>query len=161
MAAATFLAIGCQSAEKKPDAPLTAEAEKKETSAAKKEGLLVDKTPEEVGLPRTGPLFFEYDSDTLDERSQKQLTEIASYLQSEKAARITIEGHADKRGSSEYNLALGDKRALAAKDFLARLGVPKDRIGIVSYGEEKPAVDGDDEESLSQNRRDEFRFILQ
>jgi peptidoglycan-associated lipoprotein len=69
---------------------------------------------------------------------------------------IRIEGHCDERGTVEYNLALGERRAQAAKDYLVNLGLDPDRISTISYGEERPAIDGHDEEAWAQNRRDEF-----
>ena len=69
---------------------------------------------------------------------------------------MVIEGHCDSRGSDEYNRALGERRALAAKEYLLGKGVAESRIRTISYGEERPAVQGDDEESRSKNRRDEF-----
>jgi peptidoglycan-associated lipoprotein len=159
--AAFSLPLGCASAEKKPDATPAAEtAEKASDAKAEDKKLVVDKLPEDVGLPRTGPLYFETDSDVLSDRSREQLGQIANYMNAEKGARITIEGHADLRGSGEYNLSLGDRRAKVARDYLLRLGVDEARVGVLSYGEERPAAEGDDENAWSKNRRDEFRFIL-
>nr|MBA2565929.1 peptidoglycan-associated lipoprotein Pal [Gemmatimonadota bacterium] len=69
---------------------------------------------------------------------------------------IRIEGHADERGTVEYNLALGERRAQAAKDYLVNAGIDPNRVSTISYGEERPSVDASDEEAWSQNRRDEF-----
>jgi peptidoglycan-associated lipoprotein len=69
---------------------------------------------------------------------------------------ILIEGHCDERGTDEYNLALGEKRALAARDFLVNFGIAKSRISVVSYGEERPVDPRSNEEAWSKNRRDEF-----
>jgi peptidoglycan-associated lipoprotein len=73
--------------------------------------------------------------------------------------RIRVEGHADERGETEYNLALGDKRARSVKKYLEDLGVTSDRMEVVSYGEEKPAVVGSNEEAWSKNRRAEFVIV--
>jgi peptidoglycan-associated lipoprotein len=67
-----------------------------------------------------------------------------------------VEGHADERGTNEYNLALGERRAKTVQDYLANLGVKAGRLNLISYGEEKPAVDGHDESAFSKNRRVEF-----
>jgi peptidoglycan-associated lipoprotein len=158
-ATSLFVLTGCRSAEKRPDDAVPAAVAK----APAQEKAAEDKpmAPGDVGLPQTGPLYFEFDSDQLSSESTETLARIAKYLQAEDAARIVIEGHADQRGSSEYNLALGDRRAAVARDYLKRLGVEEARVDVVSYGEEKPAADGSEEEALSKNRRDEFRFQIQ
>jgi peptidoglycan-associated lipoprotein len=98
-------------------------------------------------------VYFAYDSYELDEASRGTLSKQASWLQRYPRVRITIEGHADERGTREYNLALGDRRANAVKNYLAAQGVSADRISTISYGKERPEVQGSDEESYSQNRR--------
>lgn len=151
------LPLACATTEKKVELQQVKQAP---VPAAAEEKLAVKTLPEEVGLPRTGPLQFESDSDNLSESSQEQLFQIANYMLAEQGARITIEGHCDERGSVEYNLALGDRRATVARDFLKRLGVSQERVEILSFGEERPAEAGADEESFAKNRRDEFRFVL-
>jgi peptidoglycan-associated lipoprotein len=102
------------------------------------------------------PVFFLYDSDTLDDEARKVLSENAVVLKSNTGWTITVEGHCDERGTAEYNLALGDRRALAARDYLVSLGVPADRLSTVSYGKEFPFDAGHQESSWSQNRRAHF-----
>jgi peptidoglycan-associated lipoprotein len=102
------------------------------------------------------PVFFKYDSDTLDEEARQVLTDNAAVLKSNTNWAITIEGHCDERGTAEYNLALGDRRALAARDYLVSLGVPADRLSTVSYGKEFPFDPGHQESAWSQNRRAHF-----
>jgi peptidoglycan-associated lipoprotein len=102
------------------------------------------------------PVFFLYDSDQLDETARKVLETNAQTLKTYKTLAITIEGHCDERGSAEYNLALGDRRALAAKNYLLTLGVAGDRIKTVSYGKEFPFDPGHDENAFQQNRRAHF-----
>lgn len=99
--------------------------------------------------------FFNYDEATLDEAAQANLTASASWLKSAEGAsyRLLVEGHCDERGTEQYNLALGDRRANAAKDYLVTLGVDASRIRTVSYGEERPFEEGHDDPSWSQNRR--------
>ncbi len=97
--------------------------------------------------------FFDYDSYTLREDARQNLTESARVLKERPNIRITIEGHCDERGSEAYNLALGDKRANAAKSFLISQGIDPARIDTISYGEEKPFAPGHDEEAWRQNRR--------
>lgn len=77
----------------------------------------------------------------------------------ESSAKIRIEGNCDERGSVEYNLALGERRAKAAQQYLTTLGVKPERLSIISYGKEKPSVQGNDEASMTKNRRDEFVVI--
>jgi peptidoglycan-associated lipoprotein len=98
-------------------------------------------------------VYFAYDSYELDEASRATLSKQANWLQRYRNVRITVEGHADERGTREYNLALGDRRANAVKNYLAAQGVTADRISTISYGKERPEVQGSDEESYSQNRR--------
>jgi peptidoglycan-associated lipoprotein len=102
------------------------------------------------------PVFFRYDSDTLDDDARKVLNENAAVLKSNANWTITIEGHCDERGTAEYNLALGDRRALAARDYLVSLGVPADRLNTVSYGKEFPFEPGHQESAWALNRRAHF-----
>ena len=98
-------------------------------------------------------VFFGYDSSVIDSESQETLQKQATYLRSKSGINVTIEGHCDERGTREYNLALGERRASAAKSYLVSLGVESGRIQTISYGKERPAVVGDDESAWSQNRR--------
>jgi peptidoglycan-associated lipoprotein len=102
------------------------------------------------------PVFFLYDSDTLDDEARKVLAENATILKSNGSWAITIEGHCDERGTPEYNLALGDRRALAVRNYLVSIGVEPDRLRTVSYGKEFPFDPGHEEASWSQNRRAHF-----
>ena len=102
------------------------------------------------------PAFFALDSDTLDDSARKSLNENAQVLKSNATWVITIEGHCDERGTAEYNLALADRRALAAKSYLVSLGIGEDRLKTVSYGKEFPFDTGHDEDSWLQNRRAHF-----
>jgi len=108
-----------------------------------------------AGLP-AGAIYFEFDSYQIRADSKPALEKIAAYMEKNAGASVTISGHTDDRGTTEYNLALGDQRAKAARDYLVRLGVDAGRIKIISYGEERPAVQGQTEEAWSRNRRDEF-----
>lgn len=101
-------------------------------------------------------IYFDFDSASLSEKSRTSLTSNAAYLKKYPAVKITIEGNCDERGSGEYNLALGEKRAKAAARYLTSIGVAEDRIATISYGKEKPADPGHDEAAWAKNRRDEF-----
>lgn len=98
-------------------------------------------------------VFFEFDSYQLDSAAQSTLTAQAGWLAKYPNVRITVEGHADERGTREYNLALGERRANSVKNFLAGQGVSADRINIISYGKERPAIEGSNESAWAQNRR--------
>lgn len=102
------------------------------------------------------PVFFGYDSDAIDDAGQKVLTANAAVLKKYSTWAITIEGHSDERGTAEYNLALGERRALAAKSYLLSLGISADRIRTVSYGKEFPFDPGHDEAAYAMNRRGHF-----
>jgi peptidoglycan-associated lipoprotein len=98
-------------------------------------------------------VFFGFDKYNLDSEAQATLTRQADWMKKYPAVTVTVEGHADERGTREYNLALGEKRANSAKDFLIALGVSNSRISVVSYGKERPAVLGTGEAVWAQNRR--------
>ena len=98
-------------------------------------------------------IYFDTDRFNIDSADQQALAAQASWLAKYPAKRITIEGHCDERGTREYNLALGERRANAAKNYLVSLGVDAGRITTVSYGKERPVALGSDEESWAKNRR--------
>ena len=98
-------------------------------------------------------VLFQYDSYELDDEARAILGKQAEWLARYPSIKVTIEGHTDERGTREYNLALGDRRATAAKNFLAAQGVDTSRMATISYGKERPAVDGNDEAAWAQNRR--------
>jgi peptidoglycan-associated lipoprotein len=102
------------------------------------------------------PVFYVLDSFEVDSAAQQALNTNAGILKKYPTWVITIEGHCDERGTAEYNLALGEKRALAAKTYLVSLGVPADRLRTVSYGKEFPFDPGHDEAAWSKNRRAHF-----
>lgn len=99
---------------------------------------------------------FDYDSFTLKPEAKAVLDKIAETLLNKTALQVMIEGHCDDRGTNEYNLALGQRRAESAKKYLVQLGVSPKRIFTISYGEEKPINANQDEEAWAENRRDHF-----
>ncbi len=101
-------------------------------------------------------IFFDFDQYLLTEEAQKISQKNAEWLRSHPNARVLIEGHCDERGTVEYNLALGERRAQSVKDYLLNLGISPDRISMISYGKEKPFVAGHIEEAWAQNRRAHF-----
>jgi len=102
------------------------------------------------------PLFFELDSSEVSGPGQQVLQTNASVLKKYPGMQVTVEGHCDERGTAEYNLALGERRALAAKNYLVSLGIPADRIKTVSYGKEFPFDPGHDDSAWKNNRRAHF-----
>jgi len=102
------------------------------------------------------PVFFELDSSDLSTEGQRILDGNAAVLKQHATWTITIEGHCDERGSAEYNLALGERRALSARAYLVSLGLPADRLRTVSYGKEFPFDPGHDEAAFAKNRRAHF-----
>jgi peptidoglycan-associated lipoprotein len=104
-------------------------------------------------------IYFSFDSSELSEEARQTLENKAEWMRSNPDSEISVEGHCDERGTAEYNLALGERRAESAKKYLNALGIESDRIDTISYGEEKPAVEGSGEEVWSQNRRAEFNII--
>jgi peptidoglycan-associated lipoprotein len=98
-------------------------------------------------------VFFALDSCELSSEAQGTITRQAEWLKNHELFNITVEGHCDERGTKEYNIALGERRAESVKSFLVKQGVNSTRIDTVSYGKERPAVIGNDEAAWSQNRR--------
>ncbi len=98
-------------------------------------------------------VYFDFDRFDLNDVSRSTLERQAAWLSANPGVRVAIEGHCDERGTREYNLALGERRANAAKDYLVALGVSPDRIRTVSYGEERPVAMGSNDVAWSQNRR--------
>jgi peptidoglycan-associated lipoprotein len=110
-------------------------------------------------LNRSGvlkPVFFDLDSSEVNAASQQVLQVNADVMRRNARWQITIEGHCDERGTAEYNLALGERRALAARTYLLSLGIPAERVRTVSYGKEFPFDQGHDESAWSKNRRAHF-----
>lgn len=101
-------------------------------------------------------VFFPYDSFTLSDADMATLEKNARLMKEHAAVNYLIEGHCDERGTVEYNLALGEKRARVVQDYLVTLGVPAARLRLVSYGEERPFAEGHDEAAWAQNRRAHF-----
>lgn len=103
-------------------------------------------------------VYFAFDSSEITSQSASVLSQHASLLTSNPAASVLIAGHTDERGSREYNMALGERRAQSASAYLAAQGVPANNIRVISYGEERPAAAGTTEEAYAQNRRAELSY---
>ncbi len=101
-------------------------------------------------------VYFDFDDFSLDEKAKKILVEDAAWLMNNPQESVVIEGHCDERGTGEYNIALGERRASSAKRYLINLGVKSNQLSTISYGEEKPSDSAHDEDAWAKNRRDEF-----
>ncbi len=108
----------------------------------------------------TAPVYFDYEKAELTSQTTAALDAKIPVLNANPGIRIRIAGNCDARGSDEYNLALGQRRAAAAKRYLADHGVDASRIDIISYGRERPAAEGDSEDAYAKNRRDEFEITM-
>jgi peptidoglycan-associated lipoprotein len=115
-------------------------------------------TPADSGVAFS-TVYFDFDSYSLTGSAKAELQKIATTLKSQQSVRIQVEGHCDERGSNEYNLALGERRARAIQEFLTAEGVSNTNLSTISYGEERPAVVGSTEEAWAKNRRGEFRRL--
>jgi peptidoglycan-associated lipoprotein len=164
---------GCESLKKKqavtPEEERTAQGEREKTAREEQEkksfeqGLTEKKYPGIEGKVWESTLLkdilFQFDQYDLSEEARKILTEDATVLSNHSSLKIQIEGHCDERGSNEYNLALGERRAESAKLYLIKLGVQENRLSTISYGEERPADPGHTEEAWAKNRRCHFVIL--
>lgn len=121
--------------------------------------------PQKISEGRTSapmyPIYFDFDKYNIRQDMIPRMEHNAKFLKENPHIRIEIQGNCDERGTNEYNLALGERRAKAAKDFLVNMGISPNRIEIVSLGEESPLVLGSNEEAWAMNRRDDFVIIGQ
>ena len=157
-----------------PDVPLTVTTataqtvtEPQDFVAPKTDTVATEVLPNDIGeLNRVAQsrgyiadAFFEYNDASLSADAQTALTNSATWLKKNSEYNLLIEGHCDERGTEQYNLALGDRRANQAKEYLVTLGVDASRIRTVSYGEERPFDPGHDESAWSKNRRDHLVLV--
>lgn len=105
------------------------------------------------------PVYFDFDKSNIRSDQKGRIEGNAYYMKNHPGAIVRIEGNCDERGTNEYNMALGERRAMSSKKYLINLGVPESRMQTVSYGEEKPLLYGHDELSWAQNRRDDFVIL--
>lgn len=154
-----LVGVGCSHAQTKPDQG-QAQALREPRPAAKPM-TTAQSQDNEVASDQNSraageAIYFDFDSALLRNDARPELQKLAK--EAKRAKAIRIEGNCDERGTTEYNLALGDARARSAATYLERLGVHKNKISTVSYGSERPKVSGHDESAWSQNRRDDFRI---
>jgi peptidoglycan-associated lipoprotein len=145
--------VGCTEDPKPADEPVQPSTTAEPAPATPPPATTANFTPETV--------YFAFDDYTLNMDAQQRLQGMADHLKGDQGAVVQIEGHCDERGSIEYNLALGERRAQSVKNYLVQLGVDAGRLSTISYGEEKPATDGHDETAWSKNRRAEFTVSKQ
>lgn len=150
------LAVAAGGCKKKPPAPMP-EAPEAATPAADEQVPAAVVQELKRNFERVS---FDFDSTSLGEASKQALTRNAEIMQRHPRVTVEVQGHADERGTTDYNIALGQKRAQAVRAHLMRMGVAGARIEVVSYGEERPAVSGQGEPAWSQNRRAEFRVLM-
>jgi peptidoglycan-associated lipoprotein len=143
----------------KAEAPAEAPAVAPGRTARMQELEKAKRIAEEMRVFETTNIYFDFDKSELKPEAKAVLKKKADWLSDNSGYALRIMGNCDERGTAEYNLALGERRAHAAKQFLTALGISADRIYTVSYGEEKPAVPGHNEAAWSKNRRDEFKLI--
>jgi peptidoglycan-associated lipoprotein len=127
------------------------------------EGTIIESSPESASITPGSQedlivnvgdrVFFNYDSSDLDSDAQELLQDQVAWLKQYSDTSVIVEGHCDERGTREYNLALGEKRAQSVKNYLISLGISSDRISTISYGKERPAVVGSNDGAWAQNRR--------
>ncbi|OGB92443.1 MAG: peptidoglycan-associated lipoprotein, partial [candidate division NC10 bacterium RIFCSPLOWO2_02_FULL_66_22] len=112
--------------------------------------------PAAAAVPAASPLkdvFFDFDKSNIRDDQKAALNDNVAWLKGNSRVKLTVEGHADERGTAEYNLGLGERRAKAAKDYLVAAGIAADRVATISYGKERPFVLGHDESAWKWNRR--------
>lgn len=167
---ATVLMVGCGSAVKLDEVPVEDKAGTTVSqqgseglgSAVGKGGVTpvdIGKSTQQAAVP-AGPriVYFDYDSFIIKPEFQSVIEAHARYIKADKGRKVAIEGHTDERGGREYNLALGQKRAEAVRSALGLLGVVDSQVEAVSFGKEKPAVQGSDEGAMAKNRRAEISY---
>jgi peptidoglycan-associated lipoprotein len=139
-------------AEREADQRRLAESEREREAAIRAETAAAREILEER-------IHFDYDRSALRPDAEQQLMRKVAVMRANPDVRLRIEGHADERGSIEYNLALGQRRAETARDYLVGFGIPANRLEVVSWGEDRPLVRASNEEAWAMNRRNEFRII--
>ncbi|HVO93051.1 MAG TPA: peptidoglycan-associated lipoprotein Pal [Terriglobales bacterium] len=170
--AAVLVVAGCSSTKEKPEpsasaAPIPSADVKKPAAAESKNSpssssLDALQRGQSTATPASSPLqdvYFDFDSYALRADARETLKANGAWLKANPAAQIQIEGHCDERGTTDYNLALGSKRAQSVKDYLVTLGSSADRLSTISYGEEIPVCQEHNEECWQKNRR--ARFVIQ
>ncbi len=165
---ALMMTTGCSKKAMKKDAMGSQTADGSQSDADRQKALEEERLRQEAEKKRAMEMakskftnehvYFAYDSAVLDEVAQELIKSKAGWLKENPGAKLLISGHCDERGTVEYNLALGDRRAESAKRFLVDLGVDAGTVQTVSYGKEQPLDPGDNEEAWARNRRAQFNL---
>jgi peptidoglycan-associated lipoprotein len=154
MVALMVALASCSSNKKKDEAP--AEAPSSTSEVANKDMSANPSGSDSGTIEGLVTIHFDYDKATLGGEAKKELQGNAKWIKEHKNVSLQIEGHCDERGSIEYNLALGERRAKAVRSYLTSLGIDAKRLNIISYGKERPISQGDSEEAMRKNRRANF-----
>lgn len=128
------------------------------SAALEGEALQAQANEAQAALLQQTVFYFDFDQSTIKNDSKAALIAHAGYLAANGAARVVLEGHTDERGTVEYNLALGERRALSVRGFLLANGAAANQIQVVSFGEERPAVNASNEDAYAKNRRVEVKY---
>ena len=177
MLAALTLSAGCKKAMiTRPEAPAPTAAQQPEAKAPTKapetitEQKVESVTSKDIASAGTegkevkegmfADVLFDYDKYEVQETYKTEMKAVSAWMMKNGSASLSVEGHCDERGTNEYNLALGDRRAKAVKDYLVSLGIPSSRIDTISYGEEKPACTEQSEACWAKNRRAHFVILM-
>lgn len=153
--AAVLLLAACSSAPTPaPNAGAGGSVTPQQTAVAPQGPGYAPGSPEQFNQEVGAVVYFDFDRFDLSPEARAQLDKQAAWLKQYPNITVTVEGNCDERGTREYNLALGERRASSAKNYLVALGVDPNRIQTISYGKERPAVPGSDEAAWAQNRRD-------
>jgi len=148
--------VGSPSAPAEPVAALPVAAPAVDSPSSPPPASVVAQAPKAPELTAVKDIFFDFDQAMIRDDSKKTMADNVLWLKTNPAAKVTIEGHCDERGSSEYNLALGERRARVTRDFLVAAGIEANRVNTISFGKERPFVLGHDESAWKWNRRAHF-----
>ena len=150
---ATFILAACATTPPESSTSAIASSSGSSMSLLQNGVYVGDETIEMLAVNVPDRVFFAYDSYSLTSSAQDTLSKQAKWLKANPSVTISVQGHADERGTREYNLALGDRRANAAKDYLMSQGISSNRLTTISYGKERPVKSGSNDTAWAQNRR--------
>ncbi len=156
------LALGACASKKKTEDQSSAPTPEAQTPQIESTPMSFDAAGSDSGkISGLQTVYFDYDKSTLNGTTKKTIANNAQWMKANPKANLQVEGHCDSRGSIEYNLSLGERRAQSVKSYMTSLGIPAARLSVISYGKEKPLSQGDDEAAFSKNRRANFVPLTQ
>ncbi len=153
---ASAFVFGCKGKEKTPEASTDTGGQTTEAVGTEPLPPVATGDSDSGTIAGLRSINFDYDKAVLGPQAKEILAGNAQWLKSNGSAKLEVEGHSDSRGTNEYNLALGERRANTVKNYLVSLGIPDDRLSVVSYGEEKPLKSGESDADYAANRRANF-----